>query len=445
VSAQLLSQRRIEATHRRFLTLALPMMLAHVTEPLLGLVDTAAIGRIGDVALLGAVAIGAILFDVLFWGFGALRMSTAGLTAQAHGAGDDREIGLAVLRALALAGGLGLLMIALQMPILAAAMALMAPSPEVETATRLYVSIRIWSAPAALANYAILGSLIGRGRTDFGLGLQIAINLTKIALTVLFVPLLEFGIAGTGAATLLAEFLGTAGGVAILRHLGFRLYGIGRADLLASAPLKHMLVVNRDIAIRTLALLAAFSFFTAQGSRAGDVTLAANAVLYNLFLFGSYFLDGFATAAEQMCGQALGSRDETGFRQAARLALGWSMGTGLVVSLLVFVGGAQFIGFVAANDAVRATAQLFLPFAALTPVVGAAAFAYDGIFIGATWTRAMRDLMLVALALYLGTFWLARGWSNAGLWTAFLLFLGVRGLGQAFLYPRLARASFAPR
>jgi MATE family multidrug resistance protein len=435
--------RPVEATPWRVVRLAAPMMLAHLTEPMLGLVDAAVIGRLGAVHLLGAVAIGAILFDILFWGLGSLRLATAGLTAQAHGAGDDREVARALARAFVVAAVLGVAIIALQVPIMAIAFRLMDPSPAVTEAARIYVSIRIWSAPFALGNYAILGSLVGRARTDLGLGLQVFINLAKIGLTLVAVPVLGLGIAGAAAATLAAEIIGALAGLVVLARIGGLPRGLARAEVLQAGAVRRMLLVNRDVAIRSITLLVAFGFFTAQGARAGDLTLAANAVLYNLFLFGSYFLDGFATAAEQLCGQAVGARDETGFRKVVRLALALSLGTGFAVTALVLAGGGAFIDFVSTNPEVREAARAFLPFAASAPLVGAMAFAFDGIYVGATWTRAMRDLMLLSFALYMATFYAASGLSNAGLWTAFLAFLGVRGIGQALLYPRLARRTFA--
>jgi MATE family multidrug resistance protein len=442
VTSAVAGARPVEATLLRVVTLAAPMMLAHLTEPLLGLVDAAVIGRLGQVHLLGAVALGAIVFDILFWGLGSLRLSTAGLTAQAHGAGDDREVSRALARAFALAGLLGVLLIVLQLPIMAVAFTLMDASPAVTEAARTYISVRIWSAPFALANYAVLGSLIGRGRTDLGLALQVFINLTKIGLTLVAVPVLGLGIAGAASATVAAELVGAAAGIAVLVRIGGLPRGLGLREVLQAAPMRRMLLVNRDIAIRSVTLLVAFGFFTSQGARAGDLTLAANAVLYNLFLFGSYFLDGFATAAEQLCGQALGARQEDAFRKVVRIVLWLSLGTGLAVGAALLTGGGAFIDFVSTNPEVRQAARQFLPFAALTPLVGAAAFAFDGIYIGATWTRAMRDLMLLSFALYLAVFYTTTGWSNAGLWSAFICFLGVRGVGQAILYPRLAARAF---
>ncbi|MBM6592934.1 MATE family efflux transporter [Microvirga pudoricolor] len=434
--------RRIEVSHRRLLLLAIPMTLAHVTTPLLGLVDATVIGRLGEAHLLGAVALGAVIFDFVFWSFGALRMSTAGLTAQATGAGDDREVDIALARALVIAGLIGLALIALQWPLAAVAFPLAGASESVTQALGVYFGLRIWAAPFTLANYAILGSTLGRGRTDVGLLLQVAINVVNIALTSLFVLGLGYGIAGAAVGTALAEMVGTALGLLALRRLGSRPFRVGRARVFDRAAMLRTLAVNRDVMIRTMALMLAFAVFTAKGARAGDVTLAANAVLYNMFLVGSYFLDGFATAAETLCGQSVGARDETAFRRAVRLSVGWSIGFGLAASMILLVGGAHFIDFVSTNLEVRAFARQYLPFAALTPLFGAAAFAFDGIYAGATWTAAMRNLMLAALAAFAAFVSVAGSLGNTGLWIALLIFLSTRGLGQALLAPRLTRRTF---
>jgi MATE family multidrug resistance protein len=425
------------------LVIALPMTLSHVTTPLLGLVDATVIGRLGEAHLLGAVALGAVIFDFLFWSFGSLRMATAGLTAQATGAGDEREVDRALARALAVAVIVGLLIIVLQWPIAAIAFRLAGASEAVTGALSTYFAVRIWSAPFTLANYVILGSTLGRGRTDLGLLLQVAINVANIVLTLAFVMGLGLGVAGAALGTLLAEVAGVILGFVVLRRLGSNPFRVSRTEIADRSAMLRTLAVNRDIMIRTIALVLAFAIFSAQGARSGDVTLAANAVLYNMFLIGGYFLDGFATAAETLCGQALGARDERGFRRAVALSLVWSLGFGLLLAVVFFAGGGWFIDFVTTNPDVRQHARDYLIFAALTPLVGAAAFDYDGIYIGATWTRAMRDLMLLAFALYATTLLIAGALGNTGLWIAFLVFLSVRGLGQALLCPRLTRQAFA--
>lgn len=436
--------RPVEATIGRFLTLAVPVMAANITEPLIGIVDTAAIGRLGEVSLLGAVAMSAVLFEFLFWGLGSLRMSTAGLTAQALGAGDDREMAMTLSRALLLALVLGGLLIVLQKPVIAIALMIFTPSEAVGAAAKIYIAIRIWSAPFALMNYAILGALIGQGRTGLGLIVQVVLNLTKVGLTLVAVSLWQGGIAGAATATLIAEMLGALLGLFMLHRLGALRFDLDRAALFQPQALGRMLAVNRDIAIRTCVLLAAFIIFTAQGAKRGDVTLAANGVLYQIFLAAAYVLDGFATAAEQMCGQSLGSGDAQGFRKAARLSIQFSFAFGAALSAALLGTGTLIVDMLATHESVRQTAYHFLPFAALTPLVGAAAFAYDGIYAGATWTRAMRNLMLLAFAFFLALIAIGDLFGEYGLWTALLTFLAMRGLGQATFFRRLFARSFAP-
>lgn len=435
--------RRLDISHTRILALALPMTLSHVTTPLLGLVDATVIGRLGEAHLLGAVALGAVIFDFVFWSFGSLRMATAGLTAQATGAGNRHEIDVTLARAFLVAGATGLLLILLQWPIATMAFSMAGASQAVTEALSTYFFIRIWAAPFTLANYVILGSTLGRGRTDLGLLLQVAINVANIVLTMALVLGLDLGIAGAAIGTALAEVLGVGLGVLVLRRLGSNPLAVTWAEVLNRAAMLQTLAMNRDIMIRNVALILAFSIFSAMGARSGDVTLAANAVLYNMFLIGGYFLDGFATAAETLCGQSIGARDERGFRRAIRLSLGWSLGFGLAVSALFLVAGGPFIDFVSTNPDVRAYARDYLVFAALTPLMGAAAFAFDGIYTGATWTRSMRDLMVIAFVVYAGILLSAGSLGNTALWMALLAFLSARGLGQLLLYPRLARKTFA--
>jgi MATE family multidrug resistance protein len=434
---------RLDISHRRILVLALPMTLSHVTTPLLGLVDATVIGRLGEAHLLGAVALGAVIFDFVFWSFGSLRMATAGLTAQATGAGNRHEIDLTLARAFLVAGATGLLLILLQWPIAALAFSMAGASQAVTDALSTYFFIRIWAAPFTLANYVILGSTLGRGRTDLGLLLQVAINVANIAFTMALVLGFGLGIAGAAIGTAWAEVLGTGLGIVVLRRLGSNPLAVTWHEILNRAAMLQTLAMNRDIMIRNVALILAFSIFSALGARSGDVTLAANAVLYNMFLIGGYFLDGFATAAETLCGQSIGARDERSFRRAIRLSLGWSLGFGLAVSSVFLVGGGFFIDFVSTNPEVRSYARDYLMFAALTPFFGAAAFAFDGIYTGATWTRSMRDLMVIAFMAYGAILLVAGDLGNTALWIALLIFLSARGLGQFILYPRLAKKTFA--
>ena len=268
------------------LLLALPMTLSHVTTPLLGLVGATVIGRLGYAHLLGAVALGAVIFDFLFWTFGALRMATAGLTAQATGAGSPREVDLTLARALAVALLVGAAMVLLQSPIGLIAVRLAGASEAVTEALEIYFFIRIWSAPFTLANYAVLGSVLGRGRTDVGLVLQVAINLVNIAVTLVFVLGLHLGVAGVAVAAVIAEAAGLGLGAAALARLGSHPWRVERPALLDRAAMRRTLAINGNLMVRSAALIAAFGAFTALSARAGDLVLAANAVLQNIFFIG---------------------------------------------------------------------------------------------------------------------------------------------------------------
>jgi len=417
-------------------------MLANLTTPLLGIVSTAAVGRLGDPHLLGGVAMASIAFDCIFWLFGFLRMATVAFTAQAVGADDRIEIRAILLRALMLGVVIGLTLIALRTPLGALVFSIMGGSDAVTSAAKTYFFIRLWSAPLMLGNYVVLGWLVGQARTGIALTLQVGINLINMALTALLVLQFGYGISGAALATVAAETIGfLAGLVAVWRVLGGRL-DVPRAILFDRARLLKLFAVNRDIMIRTAALIAAFLFFTAQGARAGDLTLAANAVLNNFVMIGSFFLDGLATAAEQLCGQGTGARDRKQFSRAVRLVLLWSTAFGVGVTLLFAVFGNALIDVITTSPEVRIAARDYMWLAALAPACGVLAYAYDGIYIGASWARDMRNLMLLALAIYMASWFALSGFGNTGLWLAFLIFMLSRGVLQALRYPAMVRASF---
>ncbi len=417
-------------------------MLANLTTPLLGVVATAAIGRLGEAPLIGGVAVASIVFDCLFWLFGFLRMGTVALTAQAVGAEDNAEVRAVLARAIAIAALVGLALLALQQPLSAAVFGLIGGSDAVTEAARTYFAIRLWSAPFVLVNYVLLGWLVGQARTGMALALQIAINAVNMLATAALVLGVGAGIEGAAIAAVAAEGVGLVAGLAAAwRLLGGR-FGLTAGMLFSRHRLARMLAVNRDIMIRTAALIAAFLFFTAQGARAGDEILAANAVLNNFMLIGSFFLDGLANAAEQLCGASIGAADRTGFRQAVRLVTLWGFAFGTAVTLLFLVAGAPLIDLITTSPQVRASARLYLWLAALAPVCGVLAYSFDGIYIGATWSRDMRNLMLLALAIYFAGWWLLQSLGNAGLWGALLIFLLARGLLQGLRYPGLLRTAF---
>ncbi len=424
------------------LAIAVPMTLSNATTPLLGVVATAVIGRLGEAHLLGAVAMSSVVFDCLFWLFAFLRMGTVALTAQALGAGDVAEERATLMRALLVAAAIGLALIVLQVPLGAIIYRLMGASAEVTAAAQTYFFVRIWSAPFVMANLVLLGWFVGLARASTALALQVAINVVNLGVTCLLVLWFDFGVAGAAFGAVMAEAFGTAAGLVLaMRIVGAQMPSMAR--ICDRERLVRLFVVNRDIFIRTALLIFAWGFFAAQGARSGDVLLAANSVLHNLVLVGAFFLDGFASAAEQLCGRAIGARDGRAFSRSVKLALLYGFAFGIATTLLMLAAGPALIDLMTASPDVRLAARDYLVYAAFASVIGVFAFAYDGIYIGATWTRDMRNLMIVALALYLATWWLTLPLGNTGLWIAILMFFGSRGALQAARYPALARATFS--
>jgi MATE family multidrug resistance protein len=420
-----------------------PAMVANLTTPLIGIVSTTAIGRLGDATLLGGVAMASVLFDCIFWLFAFLRMSTVAFTAQSLGAGETSELRVILVRGLIVAAVIGSALILLQVPLAGILFATMGGSEGVTRAAKTYFTIRIWSSPLVFGNFVILGWLIGQARARLALGTQIAINLINVAATVLLVLVLDYGIAGAAIAAVIAEAAGLLLGILIAGRLTHWKLAIEVATLFDRTKLMRMLSVNRDIMIRTGSLILVWLFFAAQGARAGDVALAANSVLNNFLLISAFFLDGFANAAQQLCGHAYGARDRDGFAGAVKLVLIWGLGFAIPVVVLFALLGTSLIDIMTASVDVRRLAREFLPFVVFAPLLGVFAFSYDGIYIGATWARDMRNLMLLSLLIFLGAWLALRSYGNAGLWGALLVHYAARGGLEALRYPALFRASFA--
>ena len=420
-----------------------PAMLANLTTPLIGIVSTTAIGRLGDAALLGGVAMASVIFDCMFWLFGFLRMSTLAFTAQSLGAGEMGELRSLLARGLVVAAAFGAGLILLQLPLASVVLEAMGGSTRVTEAARTYFAIRIWSAPLVLANYVVLGWLIGLARAVLALALQVVVNLVNMALTLVLVLGLDAGIAGAAIAAVVAEATGLLLGILVARHLLRRRLAVPRALLFDRARLMRMFSVNRDIMIRTAALITAFLFFTAQGARSGDVTLASNSVLNNFLLISAFFLDGLANAAQQLCGQAFGARDRHAFSAAARLVVAWGFAFAIAVAAAFAAFGAHFIDIMTAAEEVRGMAREYLIFVIVSPLLAVFAFAFDGIYIGATWARDMRNLMLLSLLIFLTAWLVLRSFGNAGLWGALLAHYAARGGLEAARYPSLLKQTFA--
>jgi MATE family multidrug resistance protein len=416
------------------LLLAIPLILSNLTQPLLSTVDTILSGHLPGPSALGGVAMGGIFFNAVFWTFGFLRMGTTGLVAQAHGARDQDALRLHFTRALLSALAIGAVVLAVRGPLITAAISLLGAGPQVRQNAELYCHIRIWSSPAALANYVILGSLLGRQRARTALALQAAINAVNVVVALWLVMRLHWGVAGIATATLTADWAGLLVGLVLLRltqpQTGARPTGRMHWRELADGPsLRHLFSLNRDILLRTVSLVAAYAWFTRAGARAGDATLAANAVLLNLHSLASYGLDGFANATEALVGEAVGARRLRDYRAIVRASTVLAFAVAALISLLYIVFGAQLVALFTNQEPVRLLAIRFLPWAITLPVISVWGFQLDGIFIGATRARELRDSMVISLAGYLAlAIALERLMGNHGLWLAFCCFMVLRGL-----------------
>lgn len=435
-----------EITHARVLKIALPIVLSNATVPLLGAVDTGVVGQLGAAAPIGAVAVGAQVLTAVYWFFGFLRMGTTGLAGQAAGAGDRPEVEAILARALIVGGAAGLAVILARGPLVAAALGIAPASAEVEGLAREYIAIRVWSAPAAIAVYGITGWLIALERTRGVLALQLIMNGTNVALDLWFVLGLGWGVPGVAVATFIAEWTGLLVGLALCRDgIGPKAWRMWRL-IFDRARLLRMATVNTDIMIRSVLLLASFTSFTFVAAGMGDTTLAANQVLLQFLHITAFALDGFAFAAEALVSRAMGARLRGHLRRAALLTSLWGVGVSALMCAFFAVCGPWLIDLMAVDAAVRAEARVFLAYAAVSPLFGIAAFMLDGIFIGATRSRDMRNMMILSSLIYAcAVAVLTPPLGNHGLWTAILVFFVARALTLWWRYPALEAEASAPR
>jgi MATE family multidrug resistance protein len=436
----------VGVTRRSILSLAWPIVLANSAVPLLGLVDTAVIGNAGTVAELGAVGLGALIFSFVFWGFGFLRMGTTGFVAQAAGREDSAEVRATFARALLLAFGLGALLLALQVPIRMAALGILGATPEVEAFTRDYFDIRIWAAPASLGVFVVLGVLVGLGRTRTVLVTQLWMNGLNIGLDILFAGVFGWGVQGIAFGTAIAEWstllLGSWLLVRVLR--GERQDDEAwwpRERILDAAAARETLGANADLMIRTLFLLLGFGWFTNQSAIFGDTILAANHVLLQLVSFSAYLLDGYAHATEILVGRAVGGRSRERFDRAVRLSAELAAVSAVALAAGILAGGGAIVAGLTDLAAVREVAARFLPWTAAYIGLSFVAFQLDGIFIGATATRPMRNASVFSCLAFVGTsLVLVPRLDTLGLWVAFVLFVVYRALALGAAYPTLRQS-----
>ncbi|MBR9829626.1 MAG: MATE family efflux transporter [Oceanospirillales bacterium] len=429
------------ATHRRVWALAWPMMLSNITVPLLGLVDTAVIGHLPDPHHLGAVAVGSMIFSILYWAFGFLRMGTTGMVAQACGRNDGERIRTLLGQSLVLGAGIGLVILLLRTPLTALALQLMEPEPLVLASAAEYTAIRAFGAPVVLCNFALLGWFVGNQNTRIALILLTSTNLLNMLLDLLFV--FGFGMAADGVAlaTVCAEYFSLALGLWFCRRLLGKMPGHWAwQQLRRLSDYRELISVNRYLFVRTLLLLMTFAFFTAQGAQQGTTILSANAVLLNFLLLISNALDGFAHATEALTGKVLGQRRRQGFYQVLICATLWSAVSAVLLTLAFWLGGEPIIYLLTDIPDVREAAVRYLPWIILLPLIGTWSFLLDGIFIGTTQVKVMQNTMLVSVLLvFMPVWWLSQSLGNHGLWLAFMSLFAARGLSGAWVFWRLNR------
>ncbi|WP_290697076.1 MATE family efflux transporter [Amphritea sp.] len=422
--------------HRQVWSLAWPMILSNITVPLLGLVDTAVIGHLPDPKYLGAVAVGAMIFSILYWSFGFLRMGTTGLTAQALGNNDYNQSRLLLAQSLVLAGGIGLIIVIFQYPLIETALTLVGAESAVTTEARLYSNIRVFGAPAVLANYALLGWFLGNQNTRIPLLLLLVTNLLNMLLDLIAVYGLGMQAEGVALATVISEYASLIlGTVLMLRMLAKQAGTTPWEQLKSVSGYYHLINVNRYLFVRTLVLLLTLAFFTSQGAQQGTTILSANAVLLNFFLIISNGLDGFAHAAEALSGKFYGAKDNKGFHRIISATLSWSLITALLFTLLFWLGGEFIISLLTNITAVRLAAAEYLPWIIFLPLIAVWSFLTDGIFVGTTQVKAMQNTMLISVfAVYAPVWYLSLPLGNNGLWLAFLSLFVARGVTGGYVF-----------
>ena len=431
---------RISVTHRKIWQIAGPMILANISVPLLGMVDTAVMGHLNAPHFLGAVAVGSLIFSFLFWSFGFLRMATTGLISQAIGYSDPEHHQQQLLqRTLLLAFFIASLLLVFQSPLSHLAFYAMGASDLVTHYGQEYFSIRIWAAPAILANYVILGCLIGLSATRSALILVLTINVVNIALDLLFVTVFSMAVEGVALASVIAEYLGLI--------VSYRLLKINRIKLLPlkftfsfqlDYELRRLLQLHGNIFIRTACLMFSFAFFMAQSAKQGDIVLAANAVLLHFITFMAFFLDGFANAIEVITGNAIGNNDRYQLKRGFAYTALWSCAIATLFSFGYYFWGAAIINLLTTIPSVITIANEYLLWLVIAPVIGVWSYLFDGLFIGATRSTEMRNTMVFStLACYLPAWYFLQGLGNHGLWLALIIFLASRAIVQACYLPRI--------
>ena len=421
--------------NKQVLRLAIPNIISNLSVPLLGAVDTAVVGHLEHIYYLGAIAVGSIIFDFIFWGFGFLRMGTTGLVAQAYGAGNERETRIILIRVLAVAGIASALILLLQYPLIEISLLMVNASPEVEEYTRLYYSIRIFAAPATLALFGINGWFLGMQNSTYPMMVTILLNLLNIGLNLLFVFYYGMNVDGVALGSLIASYLGVAFALFLYKR---KYSGVkpkaGIREILEPIELKKFFSVNRDIFIRTLCLIFSYAFFVAKSAESGDVVLSANTILLQLWYISAYGIDGFAFAAESLVGRFKGANNIVKLKEAVKVTMSWGMGLGAIASLVYAVLGDSVISIFTNKTEVLEAALVVLIWTIFAPVINSICFIWDGVYIGATATPAMRNSMLIATILFfVPIYFIAEPYVGVhALWLSMSSFMVIRGVTLSF-------------
>lgn len=437
--------RHMNTRDSQILRLALPSIVSNITVPLLGLVDVAIVGHIGNARYIGAIAIGSMLFNVIYWIFGFLRMGTGGMTSQAYGRRDLGEVLRTLIRTLTIGFAIGTLFVLLQWPILHVGMLAMKPEANMLSLAYDYCRIVIWGAPAMLSLYGLTGWYVGMQNTRIPMVVSIIQNVVNIIASVCFVFVLHLDIQGVALGTVIAQWSGVLLGLLFL----WRIYGRrlklylhqdtedGGVAIFSKVALSRFFSVNRDIFVRTLFLVAVFLFFTAAGSRQGAMILAVNTLLMEFFTIFSYFSDGFAYAGEALAGKYYGARNEKAFHEVVRRLLRIGFMITIFFTLLYAIGGRQFLSLLTSDTAVVESSMEFFGWAVAIPLAGITAFMLDGVFVGITDTKALLSSSVLASVIFFIVYFSCRSWlGNHALWLAFVLYLATRGIVEAVVYRR---------
>lgn len=426
-------------SHQQIWAIAGPMILANLSTPILGMVDTAVMGHLNSPVYLGAVALGSMVFTFLFWGFGFLRMVTTGLTSQVSEYGSQQQTESVLVQSGLLASGIAIALLVLQWPIAHIAFSLIDGSADVLSQAEEYFYVRIWSAPATLLNYAIMGWFIGNSASRSALAMAIVINVTNIVFDLIFVNGLEMTSSGVALASVIAEFTGLIFAAYLLAKRGFQWRKVDIPQAIKQfVKQRHQLAIHGNFMLRTLCLIFSFAFFTNQGAQHGDVILAANMVLLNFITFMAYVLDGFANATEVMTGKAIGRNDKTMLKASLVMNGQWALAVAALFSLVYFLVHSNIINLLTDIEAVATYADNYSLWIVIAPLVAVWSYLFDGLFVGATLGKEMRNAMIFSVFIcYLPAWYLLQSFENHGLWAALMVLFIARAISQAAYLPSI--------